>query len=68
MIKIIELLLGIVIIILRIFVIFKVFSWLYLTSQNHNYTSVNEIYWYLIFMISDLYVSYIFRSPPQEKE
>lgn len=66
--KLIEALLVIVIFILRFFVIFKVFNWLYITSINHNYNSVTEIYWYVILMISDLYVSYIFRGSTEEKQ
>lgn len=64
--KLIELILGFGLLILRIFVIFKVFYWLFTSGQNNS--NISEIQNFLVFMIADYYVSNIYNLNLNEKD
>ncbi len=64
--RIIELILGFILIIFRIFVIYKVFSWL-ITSGQSGY-NIAKIKKYIVFIIADYYTTHIFNITISEKE
>lgn len=59
--KLIDTILGLAIIVFRLYIIFDVLSWLFKTANNHNSIDITQIQWSICFMICDFYVSNIFK-------
>lgn len=66
--KLIEAIFGIAVIIGRFVVIFRTFYLIAISSKYNSYDITPELHWLIIVMVADLYVSYIFRGPLEEKQ
>jgi len=64
-----KILLGLFLLIIRIFVAFKIILWLFLKGQNPQLHSMSEIEFYVVFLIMDIWIltsSSNFEFPDKE--